>query len=445
MSVWNPDNVRDVSESVGIASLSEEVLKLLSSDIEFRLSQVLEEALRFMRHGKRSTLTTRDINRSLEVLNVEPLYGYESTRPLRFGEASIGPGQPLFYVEDEEVDFEKLINAPLPKIPREISLTGHWLAIDGVQPSIPQNPTSADSRNQELLPKGPGANPNLATINGNDNVSVKPQVKHVLSKELQLYFEKICGALLGEANDEYRAAAFASLRSDPGLHQLVPYFVQFVAEKVTHNLNNMFVLSQTMQLASALLDNQSLFIEPYISALVPPVLTCLTSPHIVSPPQNPMEHYNLRALAGSLLTHITKKYSQSSHTLKPRLARTCLKTFLDPNKTFAVHYGALLGLQAAGGREVVRVLIVPNLKEYCKLLQEAFEMDLPTKPDAEMVVVAIMRALESLEEEGGMLVNGYASGNLDEYRGKVEEKVGEFIAGKVLGLGRPQLVQAILE
>ena len=72
-------------------------------------------------------------------------------------------------------------------------------------------------------------------------------------------------------------------------------------------------------------------------------------------------------------------------------------------------------------------------------------MDLPTKPDAEMVVVAIMRALESLEEEGGMLVNGYASGNLDEYRGKVEEKVGEFIAGKVLGLGRPQLVQAILE
>lgn len=124
MSIWNPENIKDVAESVGIPSLSEDLVQNLARDVEYRLAQVLEEALKFMRHSKRTILSTQDVSQALRVLNVEPLYGYESTRPLRFGEASLGPGQPLFYVEDEEMDFEKLINAPLPKVPREIAFTG---------------------------------------------------------------------------------------------------------------------------------------------------------------------------------------------------------------------------------------------------------------------------------------------------------------------------------
>ena len=143
--------------------------------------------------------------------------------------------------------------------------SAHWLAVEGVQPSIPQNPSTADARNQELVPKGPGANPHMSAING-DNVTVKPLVKHILSKELLLYFEKICGALVDESSDEYRLAAIASIRTDPGLHQLVPYFVQFIAEKVTHNLKNLFILMQMMQLAMAMLENDSLYVDPYVSA-----------------------------------------------------------------------------------------------------------------------------------------------------------------------------------
>lgn len=281
MSIWNPDNIKDVAESVGVNNLRPDVTNILCRDVEYRLAQVLEQAIRLMKHSKRTVLWSLDVSQALRILEVEPLYGYESTRPLKYGEASIGPGQPLFYVEDEEMDFEKLINAPLPKVPREITFTGkdiswllsshaypllaHWLAVEGVQPSIPQNPSNQDSRSLELLPKGPNANPSIAAQSGNDNVTTKPNVKHILSKELQLYFEKVCTSVLDEAQEEYRSAGLASLKDDPGLHQLVPYFIQFVAEKVTHSLKDLFVLTQMMNVTEALVRNQSLFIDPYVS------------------------------------------------------------------------------------------------------------------------------------------------------------------------------------
>ncbi|KAF3359862.1 hypothetical protein VdG1_05071 [Verticillium dahliae VDG1] len=272
--LWNPENVKDVAESVGISSLNEDALRVLTQDAEYRIGQVVIEALRFMRAARRTTLTVGDIAQALRVLDVEPLYGYESTRPLRYGEASLGPGQPLYYLEDEEVDFEKLINAPLPKVPRDMSFTAHWLAIEGVQPSIPQNPTTAESRSQELLPKGPGANPAMAALAGNDNVSLRPTVKHIISKELVLYFEKVQNALLDDNPDDevvrLRHAALASVRTDPGLHQLIPYFVNFVANQVTHRLDDVFTLRRVMELTEALIENTNLFLDPYANAIAAP-------------------------------------------------------------------------------------------------------------------------------------------------------------------------------
>src|ERR1700753_1258408 len=141
--------------------------------------------------------------------------------------------------------------------------TAHWLAIEGVQPLIPQNPTATESRALELLPK----TSSLAASSADANVTVKPLVKHILSQELQHYFEKITTAVyVNQPGDEMyndaeaaeddanslRAAAYSSLRSDPGLHQLLPYFVQFAAEKVTHTLTDLDTLERTLHLISAL-------------------------------------------------------------------------------------------------------------------------------------------------------------------------------------------------
>ncbi|PVI00435.1 TAF-domain-containing protein [Periconia macrospinosa] len=461
-SIWNPDNVRDVAESVGIASLADNVVEELARDVDYRLAQVLEEALKFMRHSRRTTLSTHDISNALKILNVEPLYGYESTRPLRFGEASLGPGQPLYYVEDEEVDFEKLINAPLPKVPREITFTAHWLAVEGVQPSIPQNPTA--SNHADLLPKGPNANPHIAAANGLDNISVKPLVKHVLSKESQELFAKLSSALLDETNPEWQNAALASIQTDPGIHQLVTYLLTFIAEKVTHSMKNIFVLRSMLQATEALLANPTIYLDPYIPYMVPPVLTCCTGKHLGpvphAAPSNassetlngnnlnghrhaPHQHYQIRELAASLLQKMCRNYSSSNQSLKARIARICLKSFMDPNKPLGTHYGALQALRLITGREGTMMLILPNLRIYDEVLKEALA-DESKKHDVDRVVAEILYGLDELSRSR---VSARVNGAIDlaGQRQNLTEKVGEVMAERIIASERTAVAQIILE
>lgn len=449
--LWNSENVRDVSDSIGI-SLADEPLRVLAQDVEYRIGQVIIESLRFMRGANRTTLTVQDVSQALRVLDVEPLYGYESTRPLRYGEASLGPGQPLFYIDDEEVDFEKLINAPLPKVPRDMSFTAHWLAVEGVQPSIPQNPTTAETSSKDLLPKGPGANPALAALAGNDNVSFRPSVKHVISKELTLYFDKIQNAILDDDPDEektrLRQAALASVRSDPGLHQLLPYFVNFVTHQVTHRIDDLFVLRQMMELSEAIIQNPSLFLDPYASTIAAPVLTCLMSRKlggIEDGTDAVQDQYRLRELAASLLGVIARKYGKSNALLRPKLARTCLKNFLDPTRSPAVLYGAVLGVAAAGGPEAVRVLVLPTLKSFdAAILQPLHDKGEAHSLECEVLIGGIMKAIESLVEGGGIVANGVNGADLGREAEQVIDFVGPTIGQRVAQMANHTLNRAIL-
>ncbi|CAL3970239.1 hypothetical protein PZA11_006499 [Diplocarpon coronariae] len=445
--VWNPDNIRDVAESVGISALNEDAVRSLSQDVEYRVGQVIVEAMRFMHQGKRTVLGTQDISQALKVLDVEPLYGYESTRPLRFGEASLGPGQPLFYIEDEEVDFEKLINAPLPKVPRDVAFTAHWLAVEGVQPSIPQNPTTAEARANELVPKGPGANPSLGALAGNENTAFKPLVKHVVSRELILFFDKIKAAILDESLDQdvviLRKSALESVRSDPGLHQLVPYFVQFVAEKVTHSIGNLFVLQQMMELTQAMIENKSLFVDPYVAAVIPPILTCIIGRNIGGEGAAMKDQYQLRDLAVSLIGHITKKFSTASAELQARLARTFLKNFLDPMKTLDVHYGAISGITVIGGPTAISTLILPNLKSYEYVLIKAQNELGPSDDRVTMLIAAIMKGVLSLVATSPEVTTNGTNGTSAEGQ-LIEDYLGPIIGGRVAALGNHRLNGAVL-
>lgn len=166
-----------------------------------------------------------------------------------------------------------------------------------------------------------------------------------------------------------------------------------------------------------------------MSSLVPPILTCLVGKRLGD---SSNAHYSLRNLAASLLSLVTKRFGESSHTLKPRLMRTCLKHFLEPGKSLGCHYGAILGLAAIGGAEAVRVTIIPNLRIFDKVLDEGGGRD-----DIVKCVDAVGRALGIIAGRGGEPTG--------EEREKLRELIGERFATEAERVGGGELVKKILE
>lgn len=334
---------------------------------------------------------------------------------------------------------------------QHLTILVHWLAIEGVQPTVPQNPTSSEARSQDLLPKGPGANPALAALSGHDNPNFRPAVKHAVSQEQILFFEKVQAALLDDNPDpevhRLRQAALAAVVAEPGTHQLMPYYVNFISNQVTHYLDDLFVLRQMMELTSALISNEHIFIDPYASSLCAPALTCLLGRRLGSESGSDAvkEQYQLREVAASLIGKIANKYCISNKLLRPKLTRSCLKAFLNPNMPPQVWYGAILGILAAGGPEAIKVLVLPNLKSFdSTMLQPLREKGEASRLDFEMVVGGILRAAQSLSEEN-MMMDGVSGDTSDREASQVKDFLGDIIGERVIRLANHQVNQAVLD
>jgi len=96
--------------------------------------------------------------------------------------------------------------------------------------------------------------------------------------------------------------------------------------------------------------------------------------------------------------------------------------------------------------EVVRALIVPNLKEYEGLVQDALESaDEGKRREGEVMVQALMEAVMSLEGEGVGDVSGFANGHAGEMKQGLEDKIGGMWADKVFEVGKPRVLKAVME
>ena len=69
--VLSRDFLKAVTDALMIPPLKSTVAEALTGDVEYRLREIIQEGLKFMKHAKRSMLTTADIDAALKVRNIE--------------------------------------------------------------------------------------------------------------------------------------------------------------------------------------------------------------------------------------------------------------------------------------------------------------------------------------------------------------------------------------
>jgi transcription initiation factor TFIID subunit 6 len=239
---------------------------------------------------------------------------------------SAGPStQPqLYFLRDEEIDLVSYLKGVHPAAGsttvngRHVNLGGtarkgkgagvrwkaHWLAVEGVQPLIKENPISQIQEDRSGTAAATGSS-SAAAGTGNASTSATRKrklqasvaaAKTHLSQELLLFFTRITEALIpnpamaatravAPTNDateqkpeveltepeRSRLAALSTLAGDPSLSDLLPYLVRWLSEMIMVSISGGTEGRTTAELGylldgmQALITNPALFIEPYVS------------------------------------------------------------------------------------------------------------------------------------------------------------------------------------
>jgi transcription initiation factor TFIID subunit 6 len=306
-----------------------------------------------------------DVNLALSLNGIQEIYGL--CPPNSLGASSSGATVPSNTV----VNLLEFAKQPIPKCPLLPELSLHWLAVDGFQPLIPENPSASTT----------AIHPSVVSDGG--DISDQPLS---LPKEIQHFFYRTTGLILACENATL-PVVLDSLRNDMGLQELVPYFSKFIYQQIRASTRSLPLLRALISTVSALINNKALRMEFHLQQLLPAIFTCIVATRLSS--SFAADHWSLRAAAAQVVALICRKYSELFPDFQARFCKTYVDALTlsltvaakgkDKEKdnekqtsSLACMFGGLVGLQALG-QMVVRSLLLPRAQELLERINLAMD------------------------------------------------------------------------
>jgi len=315
----------------------------------------------------RRRLHADDINMALQWRGSEKIYATGIVGGGRFLNTSSR--------DDKKVMLEDYLKSEMKmRPPQEVGLTLHWLAVDGIQPNIPQNPPGATAGGTVNTNKRKQSAVHLVDDEDDededgargDGVQVTQLLPRLLSEELRLYFKRITEAVerggATRVTRQQQDTALASLIRDPGLQELIPFMINYVTKNLFKHLGNPEHCRTLIRMAKALLANPHIHLELYLHQLLPAILTMVVAQRLSSHPFD--NHWILRYEAALCLVQACNLFGEDYATLKARVLKP-LSQAIAPGRPLSTRYGGLVAITFFGPK-AINAFVLPLALEYWK-------------------------------------------------------------------------------
>lgn len=359
--------------------------------MEEHLSGLVSDALAIQRHAKRArlhqtaserpTLRRRlhaaDINLALQMRGCERLYA-----------TNVVPSER----EDayRKIDLEAYLRQEATlEPPTEVAAHRHWLAVDGTQPEIPENPDPLSTTTQRMETT---FRQGAATTTDSTGLEVHRLQAKMLSEELQLYYARVHLALeRGNATPEtadQQEIVLQSLARDTGLQELVPFLVRYIQAEIHRRIGNVEHCRTLVRAATAMLCNPHLHLELHMHELLPALFSCVVAKKL------PGNHWALRRDAAMALLTTCQVFGKDYANLQVKILQP-LCNALGPDKGLSSRYGGLAGITLFGPKAIDAYLLETILACW-EIWEEALKSPTTEKDTVEAIRMCEQASLTAL-------------------------------------------------